>query len=119
MMTSFVLSVLFLGLYVVYHSFGITVMFGDLNANGDLSLAEKKSIGNIRYLYYFILLTHILFSAIILPLVLTTFYTALTARIDLHKKLAKYTFPVWLYVTITGVIVYLMIEPWYQYVRLD
>jgi len=69
--------------------------------------------GNIRYVYYFILLTHILLSIVVIPLVLISYVRALTERFDRHRKIAKITFPVWLYVAITGVIVYIMISPYY------
>ncbi|MNR22307.1 hypothetical protein D3C85_1392540 [compost metagenome] len=69
--------------------------------------------GNIRYVYYFILLTHILLSIAIIPLVLITYVRALAERFDKHRKIAKITFPLWLYVAVTGVVVYLMISPYY------
>ena len=93
------LSVLFLGMYVAYHMTADSTKFG-----GE---------GVIKYVYFFILLTHILLSIIIIPLVLITYVRALAQRFDKHKKLARITFPLWLYVAITGVIVYLMISPYY------
>lgn len=69
--------------------------------------------GFIRYVYFFILITHIALSIIIIPLVLFTYVRALAERFDRHKKLARITYPIWLYVAITGVIVYLMISPYY------
>ena len=93
------LSVLFLVMYVAYHMTSDSTPFG-----GE---------GVIRYVYFFILLTHILLSIIIIPMVLITYVRALTERFDKHKKLAKITFPIWLYVAITGVVVYLMISPYY------
>lgn len=93
------LSVLFLVMYVAYH------MTSDSTAYG--------GEGVIRYLYFFILITHIVLSIVIIPLVLFTYVRALAARFDKHKKLAKITFPIWLYVAVTGVIVYLMISPYY------
>ena len=93
------LSVLFLVMYVAYHMTSDSTPFG-----GE---------GTIRYVYFFILLTHILLSIIIIPMVLITYVRALTERFDKHKKLAKITFPIWLYVAITGVVVYLMISPYY------
>jgi len=94
-----ILSVLFLVMYVAYHMTSDSTPFG-----GE---------GMIRYVYFFILLTHILLSIIIIPMVLITYVRALTERFDKHKKLAKITFPIWLYVAITGVVVYLMISPYY------
>ncbi|MGF1922678.1 MAG: DUF420 domain-containing protein [Bacteroidia bacterium] len=93
------LSVVFLGMYVAYHMTSNSTSFG-----GE---------GAIRYVYYFILITHICLSVIIIPFVLVTYVRALAQRFDKHKKLAKITFPLWLYVAVTGVIVYLMISPYY------
>ena len=92
-------SVAFLGMYVAYHMTSDSTKFG-----GE---------GIIKYVYYFILISHILLSIIIIPLVLTTYVKALSERFDKHKKIAKITFPIWLYVAVTGVIVYLMISPYY------
>lgn len=94
------LSVLFLGMYVAYHMTSDSTAFG-----GE---------GIIRYVYYFILITHISLSVIIIPFVLVTYVRALAQRFDKHKRLAKITFPLWLYVAVTGVIVYLMISPYYS-----
>jgi putative membrane protein len=69
--------------------------------------------GFIKYVYYFILITHILLSIAVIPLVLITYVKALSERFDKHKRIAKITFPIWLYVAITGVVVYLMIMPYY------
>ena len=92
-------SVSFLAMYVAYHMTSDSTKFG-----GE---------GVIKYLYYFILITHILCSIIIIPLVLTTYVKAWAEKFDKHKKLAKITFPIWLYVAITGVVVYIMISPYY------
>jgi putative membrane protein len=92
-------SISFLVMYVAYHMTSDSTKFG-----GE---------GAIKYLYYFILITHILLSIIIIPLVLTTYVKAWSEKFDKHKKLAKITFPIWLYVAITGVIVYVMIAPYY------
>lgn len=94
------LSILFLGMYVAYHMTSDSTKFG-----GE---------GAIKYIYYFILITHILLSIIIIPFVLVTYVRALALRFDKHKKLARITFPMWLYVAVTGVIVYLMIAPYYS-----
>ncbi len=100
MKLAILLSVLFLGMYVAYHMTSDSTSFG-----GE---------GIIRYVYYFILITHICLSIIIIPFVLVTYVRALAERFDKHKKLAKITFPLWLYVAVTGVIVYLMISPYYS-----
>ncbi|WP_405211033.1 DUF420 domain-containing protein [Dokdonia sp. Asnod2-E02] len=99
MKTAIGLSVLFLLMYVAYHMTSDSTSYG-----GE---------GFIRYVYFFILITHIALSIIIIPLVLFTYVRALAERFDKHKKLARITYPIWLYVAITGVIVYLMISPYY------
>jgi putative membrane protein len=112
---TFLLSSLFLILYIVYHYFAPDVMFGDTNHNGILSEEEKMLAGKLRYVYYVILISHILLAAIVLPLILLSFYRGLQMQVEKHRKLVRYSFPVWLYVTITGVIVYLMISPYYPF----
>ncbi|MFM2048545.1 MAG: hypothetical protein RI955_1093 [Bacteroidota bacterium] len=99
MISAFALSALFLVLYVVYHTFAKETHFG--------------GVGIIRPIYYFLLITHIILAAVILPLVLITLSRGLQSKFDKHKKIAKITLPLWLYVTITGVIVYYMIAPYY------
>lgn len=99
MKTCIALSAAFLVMYVAYHMTSDSTAFG-----GE---------GAVKYVYYFILITHILLSIAIIPLVLISFVRALSKRFDKHKKIAKITFPVWLYVAVTGVVVYLMISPYY------
>ena len=99
MTTAIVCSVVFLIMYVAYHMTADPTKFG-----GE---------GAIKYVYFFLLLTHIALSVTIIPLVLFTYVKALAGQFDNHKKLAKITFPLWLYVAVTGVIVYLMIAPYY------
>jgi len=99
MITAFVLSCIFLISYVVYHLFSAPTHYG-----GE---------GALKYIYFFILITHISLSAIIVPLVLFTMTRALQSRFDKHKRIARWTFPIWLYVAVTGVIVYLMLSPYY------
>jgi putative membrane protein len=106
-------SVIFLVMYVAYHMTADSTKFGDINADGVLDTAENATVGSLRYLYIFILISHILLSIVIIPMVLFTYVRALAERFDKHKKLAKITFPLWLYVAVTGVIVYLMISPYY------
>lgn len=107
------LSLAFLAMYVAYHMTADSTKFGDLNHDGILDLAETAKIGALRYIYFFILITHILLSIVIIPLVLITYVRALAQRFDRHRKIAKITFPLWLYVAVTGVVVYLMIAPYY------
>jgi putative membrane protein len=108
-----VLSAVFLISYVIYHSSNPSVKFGDLNHDGLLSDSEKTRVGNLRYLYYFILSSHIILSGVIIPFVLFTLQKAFQERFDKHKKLARITWPLWFYVAVTGVIVYVMISPYY------
>jgi putative membrane protein len=95
------LSTLFLLSYVTFHSFGIETRFPTDNP--------------LRPLYLFILSSHILLAAIVLPFVLISLYRGLTNQVVRHKKITRWSFPIWLYVTITGVIVYLMISPYYKF----
>ena len=113
MMTAFMLSSLFLILYVVYHTSAESVKFGDVNHDKILDETESATVGTIRYIYLFILLTHIALATVVVPFVLFTIYFALTNQIGKHRKIVKWTYPIWLYVAVTGVIVYLMISPYY------
>jgi putative membrane protein len=108
-----VLSTIFLVSYVIYHSSNPSVKFGDLNHDGLLSQEEKLQAGPLRYIYYFILISHISLSAVIIPLVLFTLQRAFQQRFDKHRRLARITWPIWFYVAVTGVIVYLMISRYY------
>ena len=108
-----VLSVLFLVMYVLYHMTSDSTKFGDINKDGELSGSELAEIGAIRYFYYFILFSHILLSVAVIPFVLITYVRAITNNFERHKKIAKITFPLWLYVAVTGVVVYVMISPYY------
>jgi putative membrane protein len=107
------LSVLFLLMYVAYHMSSDSTRFGDTNRDGLLSVAESSVIGAIKYVYYFILFSHILLSVTVIPFVLVTYVRAINGDFKMHKKIARVTFPLWLYVAVTGVIVYLMISPYY------
>ncbi len=95
------LSVCFLAMYVAYHMTSDSTKFG-----GE---------GAIKYLYFFILITHIILSVIIIPFVLVTYVRALSQSFERHRKLARITYPLWLYVAVTGVIVYVMISPYYAH----
>ena len=92
-------SAAFLLMYVAYHMTAESTPYG-----GE---------GTIRYVYFFILITHILLSIVVIPFVLITFVRGLSGNFEKHRKLARYTFPLWLYVAVTGVVVYLMISPYY------
>ena len=114
MITAIILSVLFLISYVCHHLLSGETKFGDLNHDGIVSLDEKNLAGSLRYLYYFILITHIPLAGIILPFILFTAYRALTADYAKHMKLARIAWPIWFYVAISGVAVYLLIRPYYN-----
>jgi putative membrane protein len=114
MLTAIILSVLFLISYVCHHLLSGETKFGDLNHDGIVSLDEKTLAGSLRYIYYFILLTHIPLAGIILPFILFTAYRALSGDYEKHKKLARITWPIWFYVAISGVAVYLLISPYYN-----
>jgi putative membrane protein len=98
--TCMALSATFLVLYVIYHMTSDSTPYG--------------GVGALRYVYFFILITHILLSVSVIPMVLFTFMRAWRGEFSRHRALAKYTFPLWLYVAVTGVIVYLMISPYYS-----
>ncbi len=113
MITAMVLSVLFLVSYICHHLFAGETRFGDINHDGIVSDEEKAAAGSLRTIYYIILGTHIPLAGIILPFILFTAYRALVAEWPKHKKLARITWPIWLYVAVTGVLVYLLISPYY------
>ncbi|HRB30552.1 MAG TPA: DUF420 domain-containing protein [Ferruginibacter sp.] len=113
MLAAILLSVLFLLSYIAHHLLTDATKFGDLNHDHILSEDEKLKVGSIRIFYYFLLLTHIPLAGIILPFILFTAYRALSGDYEKHKKLARFTWPVWFYVAVSGVLVYLMIEPYY------
>ena len=106
-------SVLFLLMYIAYHATSDATVFGDINHDGILSDMEKNDVSGISGLYYFILISHIILSIAVIPFVLIAYVRTLSEQFDKHKKIAKIAFPIWLYVAVTGVIVYLMISPYY------
>ena len=95
-----VLSLVFLALYVAYHMTSDSTPFG--------------GSGAIKYVYYFILISHILLSVIVIPMVLFSYFHAWKGDFVKHKKLTRITWPIWFYVAVTGVIVYMMISPYYK-----
>ncbi len=113
MLTAMVLSILFLVSYICHHLLAGDTRFGDINHDGIVNEAEKSAAGSMRIIYYIILGTHIPLAGIILPFILFTAYRALTGEYAAHKKLARITWPVWLYVAMTGVAVYVLISPYY------
>lgn len=113
MLAAMFLSVFFLVSYIAHHLLAGEAMFGDLNHDGVLDVQEKLRVGSSRIFYLLLLATHIVLAAVILPFILFTAYRALTSEWPAHKKLAKYTWPLWLYVAVTGPIVYYLISPYY------
>ena len=107
------LSVLFLLSYVAYHFTTPETLFGDANHDGVLSELEKAAIGGTRTFYLVLLLSHIALAAGIFPFILFTFIRAYTNQIDRHRKMARWVFPLWLYVAITGPVCYFMLMPYY------
>jgi putative membrane protein len=110
-----VLSVLFLLCYVAYHMTSDSTVYGDLDANGQLDEIEKSAVASTRLAYIILLLSHIFLSVAVIPVVLFTYLHAWEGNYQKHKKWAKFAFPIWLYVAITGVIVYFMISPYYAH----
>jgi putative membrane protein len=106
---------LFLISYVTAHYFIPDTKYGDSNHNGIMEEAEKLAVSGIKPFYLILLLTHILLAIVVLPLVLMSFYYGLSDQRVKHKKLTRFSYPIWLYVTLSGVIVYLMISPYYPY----
>lgn len=98
---TFILSAAFLVSYIIFHATGIRTSYG-----GE---------GTIKAIYYFVLITHIILAAIVLPLVLLSFYSGIQMNVTRHRKLVRWSFPIWLYVTFSGVVVYLMIAPYYTF----
>ncbi len=113
MLSALALSVVFLVSYIAHHLLAGEAKFGDANHDGLISADEKVLVGNIRYVYYFILATHITLATLTLPFILFTAYRGLTAEFQAHKKLSRIIWPLWFYVAVTGPIVYWLISPYY------
>lgn len=113
MMAALWLSVVFLVSYIAHHLLAGDTRYGDANLDGVVDASELAAVGAMRYVYLIILLTHIFLAAVILPFILFTAYRGLTAEFAAHRKLAKITWPLWLYVAITGPVVYFLISPYY------
>jgi len=113
MLTALALSILFLISYVAHHLLAGEAKFGDINHDGILSEAELMQVRSTRIIYLVILFSHIFLAAIILPFILFTAYRGLTADYTAHKKLARYTWPLWFYVAVSGPVIYWLISPYY------
>ncbi len=107
------LSTLFLLSYVTYHFTSSATLFGDANHDGVVDAAEIAAVGSQRTIYFVLLATHIILAALIFPFILFTFIRAYTNQLERHKKMARWVFPIWLYVAITGPICYWMLMPYY------
>ena len=107
-------SALFLIGYVTYHITSDSTTYGIVNEDGVKTDLNGRPLGFSLYIYLFILISHIGLSVLIIPCVLFTYLRAWAGKFEKHKKLARYTFPLWLYVSITGVVVYLFISPYYS-----
>ncbi|MBD1392806.1 DUF420 domain-containing protein [Mucilaginibacter glaciei] len=113
---TFCLSSIFLVSYILFHYLmRKDTVYGDVNGDGLLSTAERADAGGLRALYLAILIPHIILAAGVLPLILLSFYRGLQMQVAKHKKLVRWAFPIWLFVTVSGVVVYLMISPYYHF----
>jgi putative membrane protein len=113
MLTAIGLSVVFLITYILHHLFAGSTLYGDVDKNGLVDAAEKAAAGTLRYVYFFLLGTHILLAGISLPFILFTAYRGLIEENAKHRKIARITWPLWLYVAVTGPIVYWLISRYY------
>jgi putative membrane protein len=107
------MSVIFLVGYVAYHFTNAEILYGDVNGDSLLDASELAAVGIWRTIYLMLLLTHIIAAGVSLPLILLTFVAAWCNRFQTHRKLAKWVFPIWLYVAVTGPICYLMLRSYY------
>ena len=114
MLTAMFLSVLFLISYICHHLFAGEAIYGETDGIKGLSDAERAAAGTMRTVYLFILVTHIPLAGLALPFILFAAYRALTGEFEKHKKLVRIIWPIWFYVAVTGVIIYIMISPYYN-----
>lgn len=108
-----VCSCLFLVSYVVYHFTSGETLYGDMDGNGLVDAGELEAVGGSRGVYLVLLLSHIVLAAVSFPGILFTWVFGFTGQFDRHRKLARWVFPVWLYVAVTGPVCYLMLRPYY------
>jgi putative membrane protein len=111
--TAMGLSILFLVGYVIYHATADAVIYGDLDHNDILDEQEALLVSSSRLWYLLLLISHIILSLGVIPMVLFSYYYGISNQVEKHKKLVKYSFPLWLYIAVSGVVVYLMISPYY------
>ena len=115
MLFAMALGALFLVSYVIYHASAPSTKYGDASGDGIVSVAEKAAVASTAGIYYFVLFTHIVLAAIVLPFVLMSAYYALSGKITRHRKLVRWAYPLWLYVSVSGVLVFYLISPFYQF----
>ncbi len=115
MLSAMVLGTLFLVFYVIYHASVPSAVYGDVSGDGIRDAAENAALGSGLYVYLVLLLLHIVFAAIVLPFVLMAAFFGLQDKLNQHRKVVKWAYPMWLFVSISGVLVYLMISPYYQF----
>lgn len=113
MKISMFLTLLFLIGYVAYHITSESAVYGDLNGDGIRDAAERVAVGNSLYVYLFVLTSHIVLTPFITPLVLFTYLFAYQKDFQKHRRLAHFAWPVWFYIAVSGVVIYLMISPYY------
>lgn len=113
MMSAFTISTVFLLCYVTYHFTTGHTVFGDLNHDGVLDEIEEAKVFSTKPMYMVILLTHIAFAILSFPLILFSIIAAVFSQFSLHKKLTRWAYPLWLYVAVTGPVVYILIKPYY------
>jgi putative membrane protein len=114
MVAAMVLSVLFLVSYICHHLFAGESIYGDTDGVKGLSDGERAAVGSARTVYLLILITHIPLAGLALPFILFAAYRAMTGEYEKHKKIVRIIWPLWLYVAVTGVVIYLMIYPYYN-----
>lgn len=114
MLVAMFLSVLFLISYICHHLFAGEAIYGETDGIKGLSDTERSAAGTMRTIYLVILATHIPLAGLALPFILFAAYRALTGEFEKHKKLVRIIWPVWLYVAVTGVVIYIMISPYYR-----
>jgi putative membrane protein len=107
------LSLVFLTCYVAYHMVSESTIYGDANKNGELELNEKVALGSARMMYIILLVSHIVLSIAVVPIVLFSYLWAWQGNFERHKKWTRFAWPIWMYVAVTGVIVYFLISPFY------
>lgn len=114
MLVAMLLSILFLVSYIGHHLFAGETAYGETDGIKGLSDAERAAAGSTRTIYLIILLTHIPLAGLAMPFILFAAYRALTGEYEKHKKMVRYVWPIWLFVAVSGVVIYWMIEPYYK-----